>query len=160
MGDFANPPEADPAGSLAGALAELERRVQVLEAKVAALPDARQIEERDPAVSKTNSPTAVDPTLAPSFKDIALPIPSVQTVLDGAKSTWALYEIFLELRMLFWTLFDRRYHMAWVTRVITIALVTMILTSHWWAPLATFDNTISHLWDKAIDLALGLVLFT
>jgi hypothetical protein len=158
MNDPVNESPAD-ATSVPQALAEMERRLQALEAKVASLPDPRQIEERITERVKANLPPPVDPTLAPSFKDIELPIPNVQTVVATAKTTWALYELVNELKMLFWTLLDRRYHMAWITRVVTIALLIMILTSHLWAPLATFDNPISHLWDKVIDLCLGLILF-
>ncbi len=62
----------------------------------------------------------------------------------------------MSCRRLFWTLFDRRYHMAWVTQLfIAIGLLVMILTSDWWAPFASM----SHLWDKVIDLGLCLVLF-
>jgi hypothetical protein len=158
MNDSLNEPPAD-ATAVTHVLAELERRVQTLEAKMAALPDAWQIEERITERVKANLPPPVDPTQAPSFRDIELPIPNVQAVVATAKTTWALFEMLSELKMLFWTLLDRRYHMAWITRAITIALLIMILTSHWWAPLATFDNALSHLWDKVIDLVLGLILF-
>jgi hypothetical protein len=157
MNDSVNEPPADGA-AVSHVLAELERRVQTLEAKVAALPDPWQFEERITQRVKANLPP-VDPTQAPSFKDIELPIPNVQAVVATAKTTWALFGMLSELKMLLWTLLDRRYHVAWITRVITIGLLIMILTSHWWAPLATFDNAISHLWDKVIDLVLGLILF-
>jgi hypothetical protein len=136
-------------------LANIEARLLVLETRVASLPDVTLVEER----IKANLPPPVDPSRAPSFKDIELPIPNMQTVVSTAKTTWALFEMLHELNMLFWTLLDRRYHMAWLTRVITILLLVMILTSHWWAPFAGWDNTISHLWDKVIDLVLGLLLF-
>jgi len=135
-------------------LAELERRVETLETKVAALPDAKQIEDR----VKASLPPPVDPTQPPSFKDIALPIPNVDTIVATAKTTWTLFAMFNELKMLFWTLFDRRYHMAWLTRIITIALLVLILTSQWWLPLA-FDNVIGRTWLKVVDLLLGFLLF-
>ena len=140
-------------------LAELDRRVGALETKVAALPDAQKIEEHVTERLKSKQAPPVDPTQAPSFKDIEIPIPSVQSVVKTAKATWLMFEIFGELRMLFWTLFDRRYHMAWFTRVVTIVLLVAILTSHWWAPFAVYDNFFSNLWDKLIDLFLGLILF-
>ena len=135
-------------------LAELDRRVQTLEIKVSALPDASQIESRIKA-----SIPPVDPSQAPSFRDISVSVPNVQTIVATAKATWTLFEVVGELTTLFWTLFDRRYHMAWVTRFITITLLVLILTSHWWAPFAVYDNFISHLWDKLIDLGLCLILF-
>lgn len=138
-----------------GKLADIEARVLALETTVASLPNATQVEER----IKANLPPPVDPSRSPSFKDIELPIPNIQTVVAGAKTTWALFEMLHELNMLFWTLLDRRYHMAWITRVITILLLVMILTSHWWVPLAGFDFWISHVWDKIIDLLFGLLLF-
>ncbi len=125
--------------------AELESRVLALEGKVASLPDAKQIEER----VKASLPPPANPIVPPSFKDIEIPIPSVQNVIAAAKTTWTTFEVLGELQAIFWTLFDRRYHMAWGTRIITIALVILILTSHWWAPF----------WSKVFDLALGLVLF-
>jgi hypothetical protein len=124
-------------------LTELERRVVSLESKVAALPSA----------------PPPDPTLAPSFKDLQIPMPSVQNVVAAAKTTWTLFEMLGELNALFWTLFDRRYHMAWITRLITIALLVLIFTSHWWAPFAGYDNVVSNLIDKSVDLVLGLILF-
>ena len=86
-------------------------------------------------------------------------MPNVQTIMATAKTTWMLFEMAAELKTLFWTLLDRRYHMAWITRFITITLIVSIMTSHWWAPFAVYDNFISHLWDKMIDLVLGLILF-
>jgi hypothetical protein len=144
------------------ALAELERRVQTLETRVAALPDATKLEEHVTERVKASlppPPPAYDPTKLPSFKDIALPIPSVQTLVDTAKTTWTLLEMIGELKMLFWMLVDRRYHMAWLTRVITIVLLGAILLSHWWVPLASYDNPVSRIWDKAVDLLIGVLLF-
>jgi hypothetical protein len=157
MNDIANEPLAD-ASPVAHALAELDRRVQALESKVAALPDHEQIDERITEQVKANLPPPVDPTAPPSFKDIELPIPSVQTVVAGAKATWMIFEMFYELRMLFWTLFDRRYHMAWITRIIAIVLLLLILTSQWWVPLAKVDY-IGPVLDKIADLLLGLIMF-
>ena len=135
-------------------LADLERRVRALETKVASLPDAKQIDERIQA----NLPPSADPSQAPSLKDLSLPIPSVDAIVSTAKTTWTLFAMFNELKMLFWTLFDRRYHMAWLTRVIAIVLLVLIVTSHWWLPLA-FDNVIGHTWEKAVDLMLAFVMF-
>ena len=159
MNDIASEPSAN---GMVQTLAELERRVLALEAKVAAIPDTKQIEERiteNVKASLPPPPPPVDPTMPPGFKDIEIPIPSVQTVVDTAKVTWGFFEMLSELRMLFWTLFDRRYHMAWITRFVTIFLVVMIMTSHWWRRLRVTGNFISHLWDKVIDLVLGLDLF-
>jgi hypothetical protein len=139
-------------------LAELDRRVQTLETKVSALPDAKEIESRIKA-SIPPAPPPVDPTQAPSFRDISVSVPNVQTIVATAKATWTLFEIIGELKTLFWTLFDRRYHMAWVTRFITITLLLLMMTSDWWAPFATYNNFVSRLWDKVIDLVICLFIF-
>jgi|ERR1043165_3734067 hypothetical protein len=149
-----------PTSATARALAELECRVQALELRVASLPDTRQIEEHVTERVKASLPVPppVEPVQPPSFKDITLPIPNVQTIVTTAKTTWTLFEMIGELKLLFWTLVDRRYHMAWVTRVITIALLVAILTSHWWLPFAGIE-IIGGLWEKLINLAIGLVMF-
>jgi hypothetical protein len=136
-------------------LAELDRRVQTLETKVSALPDAREIESR----IKASIPPPIDPSQAPTFKDISMSVPNVHTIVATAKATWTLVEILGELKTLFWTLFDRRYHIAWVTRFITITLLVLMMTSDWWAPFATYNNFVSRLWDKLIDLVICLVMF-
>ena len=136
-------------------LAELERRVETLETKVAALPDAKQIEDR----VKASLPPPVDPTAPPSFKDIALPIPNVDMIVSTAKTTWTIVEVFGELKTLLWMLIDRRYHMGWLTRVVTIVLLMVILVSHFIWPFARWDMVLSPVWDKLIDLVLGLILF-
>ena len=33
-------------------------------------------------------------------------------------------------------IFDRRYQMAWTTRIVALILLPAILTTHWWLPLA------------------------
>lgn len=158
MNDTFSEPSAN---GMAQTIAELERRVLALEAKVAAIPDSKQIEERITTNVKASlppPPPPIDPTRPPSLKDIEIPIPSVQTVVATAKTTWMVFEMLAELQMLFWTLFDRRYHMAWITRFTTIALLALIITSQWWVPLAKVDY-IGGLLDKIADLLLGLILF-
>lgn len=150
---------------LENTVAMLEQRVSVLENRVAALPalpDALQMQEHVIAQVKARlppPPPPIDPSQAPSMRDISLPIPSVQALVDTARTTWSFFEMLNDLKILFWTLVDRRYHMAWLTRVLTIGLLLAILTSHWWAPFASYDNTISRVWDKCIDLFLCLILF-
>ena len=140
-------------------LGELERRVQTLETKVAALPSVEQIETRIVEQVKAMPPLPpVETPALPTFKDISVPMPSIQAIVNTAKTTWTLFEMFNELKMLFWTLFDRRYHMAWVTRVVITFILLAILLSHWWLPFA-FDNIIGRLWEKIINLLLGFVMF-
>lgn len=140
--------------SIDAKLADLDQRVRTLETRVAALPDAKDIDTRIRAQVEAKAAPPVDSSQAPSLKDISLPIPNVQTLVITAKTTWTLFEMLAELRLLFWTLFDRRYHVAWITRVVTIAILVMILTSAWWAPLASLYPV-----DKLIDLVLCLILF-
>ena len=67
-------------------LAELERRVQALEAKVAAIPDARANRRTHHRTREGEhaAAAAADRSIASrrAFRDIAIPIPSVQTVVD------------------------------------------------------------------------------
>ena len=125
-------------------IVELERRLDAVEAKVAVL--------------SQSPPAPPEPPTMPSFKDISLPIPSVESLVNTAKTTWTLIAMFNELKMLFWTLFDRRYHMAWLTRLVITFILVAILLSHWWLPFA-FDNVIGRLWEKVINLLLGFVMF-
>ncbi len=161
MNDIAPDPSAN---GMTQTLAELERRVLALEAKVAAIPDARHLEEHVTERVKASlppplPPPPINPTEPPGFRDIEIPIPNVQTVVDTARATWGFFEMLNELRVLFWTLFDRRYHMAWLTRFVAIALLAMILTSDWWFPLATYPNWVSRLWDKSVNVLMCLILF-
>jgi hypothetical protein len=151
------PPQADATSQT---LAELERRVLALEAKVAAIPDPKHIETHITERIKATmpAPAPVNPAQPPSFADISVPVPSMNTIVETAKTTWTLLEMVAEFKALFWTLFDRRYHMAWMTRAITITLLVMIVTSQWWVPLSQI-NVIGPLLDKIACLLLGLVLF-
>src|ERR1022692_1740048 len=142
--------QIDTDSSAGSKLADLERRVHVLEAKVAAIPDTNQIEERVAQRVKASIPPPGDPSQAPSFQDIELPIPNMQAMIATAQSTWTLIEMLGELKMLFWTLVDRRYHMAWITRVIAIVLLLTILFSHFLLPFARLDTVVSPIWDKLV----------
>jgi hypothetical protein len=150
--------EVNPTSQL---VAELERRVVALEAKVAAIPDQKHLEMHITERIKATIPLPAapsNPTQPPSMKDISVPIPSLDAIVETAKTTWTLLEMVAEFKALFWTLFDRRYHMAWLTRFITITLLVMIMTSQWWVPLAKVD-VIGPVLDKIADLLLCLVLF-
>jgi hypothetical protein len=161
MSDIVTQIAPDPSSN-GHVLADLERRVLILEAKVATLPDSQQIEERVTERVKAGMPPPpppIDPSQAPGFRDIEIPIPSVQNVVAAAKTGWAIWEMFGEMKALFWTLFDRRYHVAWITRFITIGLVILILISEWWVPLARVEY-IGPVVNKIADLLLCLIMFT
>jgi hypothetical protein len=162
MSDIVTQIAPDPSSN-GHVLADLERRVLILEAKFATLPDSQQIEERVTErvmAGMPPPPPPIDPSQAPSFRDIEIPIPSVQNVVAAARTGWAIWEIFGEIKALFWTLFDRRYHMAWITRFVTLGLLIMIMTSDYWFPLATYENIFSHTWDKVVNVFLCLIMFT
>jgi len=148
----------DNHSALTTAFADLERRVVALESKVASLPDAQKIEDHVTERVKASMPPPAPPSQAPGLRDIEIPMPSVQSVVNTAKATWMLFEMLGELRMLFWTLVDRRYHMAWITRLVTIFLLIAILTSQWWVPFAKVDY-LGPVLDKIADLILGMILF-
>jgi hypothetical protein len=148
---------ADP--STESKLAELERRLNALESKVAALPDQQQIEEHVTERVKASLPPPVDPAQSPGFKDIALPIPNVNTIVATAKTTWTLFTMFGEMKTMLWMLIDRRYHMGWTTRIITLVLLAFILVSHFLWPWGRWDMIVSPILDKLTDLVIGLILF-
>jgi hypothetical protein len=155
--------DSEPASALQQALAELERRVQALEVKVATLPDTSFVEARVTQQVKASLPPPPPPpepiAALPSLKDIALPIPNAQTLLETAQTTLTLFTMLSELRLMFWTLFDRRYNMAWPSRILAFLLLVAILSSHFWLPFAAWDRTLSPIWDKFVDLFLSVVLF-
>lgn len=136
------------------ALAELEQRVQTLEATVAQLRDTRQLEERITERIATQLPPPPEPAPTPPLELIG----RASTLQTAVESSWLLVELAGELRGMFAMLFDGRYHMAWVTRVTSIVLVVALLTSSWWFPLSLLPMIGGYV-DKLLDLALALVLF-
>jgi len=164
MNDIATDPSVNGVAPQSDPLADLERRVQALEAKMAAMPDQKHIETHITERLKANMhiqppPPPVDPSKPPGLDDVTVPLPSVDTLVSTAKTTWTLLEMFYEFKALFWTLFDRRYHMAWLTRFIALALFIAIMTSDWWFPGAIYPNYISQLWDKLVNVLLCMILF-
>ena len=53
-------------------------------------------------------------------------MPSMQNRRRHREDDLGILEMVAEMKMLFWTLFDRRYHMAWLTRFITLGLLVML----------------------------------
>ncbi len=129
-----------------------------LETKVAAMPSVADIDTRITEQVKANPPPPVKLPAMPSLQDFTVPLPSYQSLADTARTTWTLFAMFNELKLLFWTLFDRRYHMAWATRLIVGVILLAIVFSHWWLPFA-FDNIVGRLWEKTINLLLSFVVF-
>jgi hypothetical protein len=143
-------------------LGELETRVKSLEGTVATLQDTKQLEERitEKVAAKIPKPEpAFDHAGPPTLRDIALPIPDARSLLQAAQSTWTFFEMLGEIKTMLWMLLDRRYSMAWPTRFTAVLLLFFIVTSHWWIPIAGWDNFVGRTFDKFLDLALALVLF-
>jgi len=105
--------------------------------------------------------TALESNSAPAAKPPAVDAKATDPPPPNgvAHSAWMVFEIIGEFKLLLSMLFDRGYHMGWLTRFLVLFLLVAILTSHWWAPFAVYDNFLSNMWDKLIDLALGMVLF-
>jgi hypothetical protein len=175
--DPAPPPPADlPGIDAPGAdtvlqrnLTELEHRVQMLESMVAALreakaQDAQQLEERitERVAQRLPLPAAapdlVDPTRPPSLRDIALPLPNASTVAGVVQSSWVLMELASDAKNMVLMLLDRRYHRAWLARLLVALLIGAVLTSDLWCPLYMLRFIGGYL-DKLFNVALALVVF-
>src|ERR1043166_3507090 len=136
------------ADSLERTLADLEGRVRTLEQTVAALGDTRQIEERvAERVAAQGSRVSVEsvveaisarplPPAVRSMIGVAAPPSALRQV---ARSSWLVVDMLRELATVGGMLLDRRYHMAWITRILVILFISAIMTSGWWFPLAS-DN--------------------
>ena len=168
MNDSLSPatPVATPldVGELQRTLLELEQRVQVLENTVAAIPDAKQLEERvtDRVVTRLpKAPSEPEPAAEPSFRDIALPIPSARTMTTVMQSSWMIWDLVADARTMFWMLMDRRYTKAWMTRLLALVLLGLIGTTGLWVPLsgiAIVGYWVDKLVVVVLTLALGVVL--
>ncbi len=150
----AAPPQV-AANALERALAELEHRVQVLENAVAGLNDTRQLEERITERVVTRIPPP-EPPPPPTLPEIALP--GAGPVQTAVQSSWLLVDLLGEVRTMLQMLFDRRYHMAWLGRMLAVVLLVAIFTSGWWFPLS-WIYAIGGIFEKTLDLFLALILF-
>jgi Zn-dependent protease with chaperone function len=74
------------------------------------------------------------------------------------QSSWLVLDLLGEARAMLALLFDRRYHMAWLTRVTAVVLLVAVFTSGWWFPLTLLPFIGGYL-DKLFDLCLALLLF-
>jgi hypothetical protein len=145
--------------SLERALADLEGRVRALEQTVATLGDTRQIEERVaervsaqvPRLESVVEAISARP-LPPAVKSMLGVATEPSTLKQVAHSSWLIFDMTRELVTVGRMLLDRRYHMAWITRILVIIFTAAIITSGWWFPFG-FGL------DKLVDLALAGVLF-
>ena len=164
------------------ALHELEARVHALEDAVGRLEDTQALEERIVARVTDRLPQAkVNPDrdagiieervlarLADRLPPTAEPPPTnaaVRRDVDplpmtwgGGWSSWLLLDMFREGRLLLQMIFDRRYQMAWTTRIVALILLPALLTSHWWLPLAWLP-AVGGLFVSAVNLVLAFALY-
>jgi hypothetical protein len=154
------PPAGPDSHSLEHTLLALEERVRALEATVAILQDTRAMEARVaervtaqvPQVSVASVVEALSTQpLPPAVKTMVGVATQPSTLKRVAQSSWLAWDMVQELIAVGRMLTDRRYHMAWITRVLVILFTLAILLSGFYFPLAWFD--------KVFDLLLASVLF-
>ncbi len=160
-----NPDPAPP--SLERSLEVLEGRVRALEQTVAALQDTRQLEARVAERVSAQVPRVSVESVVQALATQPLP-PAVQTLVGAASrpstlkqvvhSSWLAFDMVQELVAVVRMLLDRRYHMAWITRVVVVAFAAAFVLSSYWFPLAG-TGWLGNLFDKLIDLVLAAVLF-
>jgi hypothetical protein len=167
------------------ALQELERRVHALEEAVARLDDIDALEERVTARMKERLPQAK--VAPPPDHDAAvieervfarladrLPPPAAARAAaeehrtsepppassswGGRWASWLFVDMAQEGRLLIQMIFDRRYQMAWTTRIMAIVLLPLILTSHWWLPLAWLPG-FGGFFVSIVNLLLAFALY-
>jgi hypothetical protein len=141
-------------------LQELEGRVHSLEDAVARLEDTHALEERVVARLTDRLPqtkVAADrdtgiiedrvmarladrlPPAAPLQPDGAMSSETSPIFRwGGAWTSWLFLDMFREAKLLVQMILDRRYQMAWTTRIVALVLLPAILTTHWWVPIFFF----------------------
>jgi hypothetical protein len=165
------------------ALHELERRVHALEEAVARLDDIDALEERvaarlterlpqakvapapdhDAAIIEERVLARISerlPAPAPvrATEETRASVPPDPSPWGGRWSSWLLFDMFREAKLLVQMIFDRRYQMAWPTRLIALVLLPLILTSHWWLPLAWLPG-FGGLFVSVVNLILAFALY-
>jgi len=175
-----------PATPAEFALQELERRVHALEEAVARLDDIDALEERVTARMKERLPQAkvapppdhdatgieervyarlADRLSPPAAARAAAaeqrgsdPPPGSASTWGGRWASWLFVDMAQEGRLLIQMIFDRRYQMAWTTRIMAIVLLPLILTSHWWLPLAWLPG-FGGFFVSIVNLVLAFALY-
>jgi hypothetical protein len=167
------------------ALHELERRVHALEETVARLDDIDALEERVTARMKERLPQAkVAPPpeheaavieervfarladrLPPPASDRAAeeqrrsdPPPASSSSWGGRWASWLFVDMAREGQLLVQMVLDRRYQMAWTTRIVALVFLPLILTSHWWLPLAWLPG-FGSFFVSIVNLVLAFALY-
>ena len=161
-------------------LHELESRVHALEEAVGRLEDTQALEERIVARVTDRLPQVkVDPDrdtgvleerllarLADRVPTAAQAPPpdgdvgrdDAPLIWGGTWASWLLVDMVREARLLVRMIFDRRYQMAWSTRLVALVLLPAILTSHWWLPLGWLP-AVGGLLVSAVNLVLAFALY-
>ncbi len=146
-------------------LHELERRVHALEEQLARLGDPQTLEERVAERVREGLPqvktvalesaiieervrarlaeqAAAAAASAAEHAQDGWARPSLESPplsrWGGRWSSWLLLDMWREAKLLVAMILDRRYTMAWTTRLIAIVFLPAILTAHWWLPLLFF----------------------
>lgn len=148
------------------ALRDLEGRIQSLEVAVTRLEDTQALEERVVARVTERLPQAkaaadrdaamdagvmeerivarlserLPPSPEPALPDATPHHDDLGLLMrwGGAWSSWLFVDMIREAKMLVRMIFDRRYQMAWTTRIVALILFPAILLAHWWAPVFLF----------------------
>lgn len=161
---------------------ELEGRIRSLEEALARLEDTHALEDRVVARVTERLPqvkvAAADDTaileervmarLADRMPAMAAPAADAAAHAEpepppfrwgGGWSSWLLFDMWREARLLVRMMFDHRYHMAWTTRVVALVALPAILTAHWWLPLMFFWFPL--MWfSPTAELCIALVNLT
>jgi hypothetical protein len=166
------------------ALHELERRVHALEETVARLDDIDALEERVTARMKERLPQAklapppdhdaavIEERVFARLADRLPPPASVRAAADeqrnsdppttstwgGRWTSWLFVDMVREGQLLVQMILDRRYQMAWTTRIVALVFLPLILTSHWWLPLAWLPG-FGGLFVSIVNLLLAFALY-
>jgi hypothetical protein len=148
--------------------ASLETRVQRLEDAVAAMQDTHLMEERilerlhdrpeahDRAQVKIGPAPVDDHITADHPPATTAPVPPAPQPPAAPPPMSALAELRAMVRMFF----DVHYHVAWTTRLLTLILLALILTSYWWFPLSpNYLPVIGHFFDKTVAVLLAFILY-
>ena len=159
-------------GADSQALNALEGRVHRLEEAVAALQDTHLMEER--IVEKLRGETQRGETLhgGPQAKVGPLPPDSDKVSATPPSPAPPAHEMppwnaqtvpprlsgLAEFRAMVRMFFDMHYHVAWTTRMLTIIIVGLIVTSHWWFP-PSYVPAIGFIFEKTIDIILAFLLY-
>jgi hypothetical protein len=154
----------------------MEERLRRLEDALANLQDTHTVEQRivervSERLTPPAAPAAAPPAPAPAAERRTPPAPGLQlpfplspstlSALPGAMhQAWLLLDLWNELRAMVRMFFDRRYRVAWTTRLTALILIPMILLSHFWMPKLLMDIPIAgQIIDKVVDLILAFFLY-